>query len=238
MFFTTATLIFWVYAAVALLPAIYLLIYIYRLDRIEPEPVSLIIRLLISGALAGIASGFLEGIGTGLFNLVIDPSLPAYTALFAFLVVGVIEEGTKLIAFMSQAWKHPAFDYRFDAIVYAVSASIGFAALENIMYVLQFGLVTGFARAFTSIPAHVAFAVLAGMFFGRAKEAQRRGDVFGCRCYLIIGYLLAVFLHGFFDTAAMTGNMFGITALIVAILIIYFVIIKVVRKEAAKDHRI
>ena len=78
----------------------------------------------------------LEAVFQTVLDLLVDPGSPAYTILLAFLVVAVVEEGTKFWMLKRRTWNHPAFNYRFDGIVYAVFVSLGFAAYENTTYVL------------------------------------------------------------------------------------------------------
>ena len=95
------------------------------------------------------------------------------------------------------AWKHPAFDYRFDAVVYCVFSALGFAALENILYVAQFGLSVAVPRALLSVPGHFFFAVYMGIYLGEAKRAEREGEGFLRDRFLRESILVPVLLHGF-----------------------------------------
>ena len=114
----------------ALIPPFILLVKVYRMDTIEKEPKGLIFRLVLAGALTVIPAGFLEGIGIGsiLTPLVGKENIYLYNFLQYFLVVGIAEEGVKHFALRKITWCSPEFNYRFDAVVYAVSVSLGFAA--------------------------------------------------------------------------------------------------------------
>ena len=153
-----------IYILAAVLPAVILLRYIYRTDTVEKEPPGLLVLLLLMGVVAALCSGILEGLGETLLNALVDPGSPAYTILLAFLVVALVEEGTKFILLKKCTWYHPAFNYRFDAIVYAVFVSLGFAAFENIQYVLNYGLSVALPRALLAVPGHMSFAVFMGLF--------------------------------------------------------------------------
>lgn len=100
-----------------------------------------------------------------------------------FLVVAVSEEICKIAPVRLAAWKHPAFDYRFDAVVYSVSSALGFAAVENILYVVQSDLRTAVSRAVLSVPGHFFFAVAMGLLLSRAKQAENRETAAGGRFY-------------------------------------------------------
>lgn len=236
MFFTLPLLpILSVYALAALLPAIILLGYVYRHDTIEKEPVGLLLKLLLGGVLSALAAIVLEGVAQSLLDTLVSPQSPVYTALLAFLVVAVVEEGMKYFFLKRWTWNHPAFNYRFDGIVYAVFVSLGFAAYENIQYVLHYGLSVALSRALLAIPGHAAFAVYMGLFYGRAKLLESDGRSRAARGTLLWGYLVAVFLHGFYDTCAMTGGTVAALVFIVFVGLVDWRVFCVLKRESAKD---
>ena len=150
----------------ALLPAIILLIRVYKLDKIEKEPRPLLVKLVIVGALTGVAASLIEAVLTRLLNRYYSGSELGYLLLENFVAVALVEELCKHWPVRRFAWKHPAFDYRFDAVVYCVFSALGFAALENILYVAQFGLSVAVPRALLSVPGHFFFAVYMGIYLG------------------------------------------------------------------------
>lgn len=226
----------------AILPAIVLMVYVYRQDKIEPEPSALLIKLVGAGVLAGLLSMILEQIGTVFLNLGIpERSGSLYTILMAYLVVGVVEEGTKYGLMASITWKNPAFNFRFDGIVYAVFASLGFAAFENILYGFRYGVGTLATRAFLSIPGHMAFAVIFGIFYGHAKKNAdlsyyRPSKRILARVQNIIGYALAVLFHGTYDACLMTGTGISTLIFVLSVVLIYVVIFFVIRRESRFDQ--
>lgn len=138
----------------ALLPPLFLMIKIYKLDKVEKEPGGLIVKLLIFGVLTTIPAAFLEGFLISLVGGVISPKTTLFILVENFFCVGLVEEGVKYFALKKGSWNHPAFNYTFDGIVYAVAVSIGFAAAENVLYVMEYGMATAGVRAVTSIPGH------------------------------------------------------------------------------------
>ena len=219
--------------SLALLPAAALLFYIYRMDTIEKEPTKLLVRLFLFGCLCAIPASILEGIGDQLIAGIGS----VFVRLFvqAFLVVAVAEEGCKF-AFLCTAWKNPAFDYRFDAIVYAVCVSLGFAALENVLYVMQYGFATALIRAVTSVPGHCFFGVYMGYWFGKAKHARFYG-LPGSGTYLALAFIVPVLLHGFYDFCCfMSGSNGLFVAVFYAFLIAFFIsAVRCVKKASASD---
>ena len=224
-----------IYILAAVLPAVILLRYIYRTDTVEKEPPGLLILLLLMGVVAALCSSILEGLGETLLNALVDPGSPAYTILLAFLVVALVEEGTKFVLLKKCTWYHPAFNYRFDAIVYAVFVSLGFAAFENIQYVLHYGLSVALPRALLAVPGHMSFAVFMGLFYGRAKLCEAYSYRRGMKRNLATGYLTAVLLHGFYDACAMIGTPGSTIVFLVFVALMYWRVFHLVKKEAATD---
>lgn len=154
--------------AAALVPPVVLLVYIYREDRVEKEPPGLLVRLLLGGALSVLSALAWERLTLSLLG---PPAGAARAALYCLLGVGLAEEGGKFLFLRLLSWRDPAFNYRFDGIVYAVFVSMGFAAVENLLYVAGDGtLRTALVRAVTAIPGHAAFAVFMGFYYGCAKR--------------------------------------------------------------------
>lgn len=224
-----------IYILAAVLPAIILLRYIYRTDTVEKEPPGLLLLLLLMGVVAALCSGILETLGETVLNALVDPGSPAYTILLAFLVVAIVEEGTKFVFLKKCTWYHPAFNYRFDGIVYAVFVSLGFAAFENIQYVLHYGLSIALPRALLAVPGHMSFAVFMGLFYGRAKLCEAYSYRPGMRRNLLIGYLVAVFLHGFYDACAMIGSTTSTVVFLVFVGLMYFWVFRLLKRESATD---
>ena len=224
-----------IYGAADLLPAIYLMKYIYRKDTVEKEPSMLLMSLLIYGVIAALISIALEGIGTKILNSLMDQSSVGYTLVLAFVVVAMVEEGAKFAMLKRRTWREVNFNYRFDGIVYAVFISLGFAAFENIGYVLGYGLSVAPARALLAVPGHMCFGVFMGTFYGRAKQCQVWGDKSEERANLWLGYIVAVLLHGFYDSCAMINTVASSITFIAFVVIMYIVVIKKVNKESQND---
>lgn len=218
--------------SLALLPACILLAYIYHMDTIEKEPLRLLLRLFLLGGLCAVPASILERIGMAL--LAPYRGTWRYAALEAFCVVAVAEEGCKL-AVLRSTWHDPAFDYRFDAIVYAVCVSLGFAVVENLGYVYRYGFSAGILRAFTSVPGHCFFGVFMGYWFGSAKYCRFYGFSDGRR-QLLCTALVPMLLHGFYDFCCfMSGNPIFVVAFYVFLPIFFYFSIRCVRKASACD---
>lgn len=223
------------YILAAILPAALLLRYIYRHDTIEKEPAGMLASLLLLGIVAAIISGFLENLGEKLLMILVEPGSPAYIITLAFLVVALVEEGTKFILLKWRTWHAPDFNYRFDGIVYAVFLSLGFAAYENIQYVLHFGLSVALPRAFLSVPGHLVFAVVMGFFYSRSKLADSHGSDMDTVLNLWWAYFTAVLLHGVYDACAMIGTPIAVLLFVIFILSMYLLVYRLIKRQSASD---
>ena len=147
--------------AAALLPCAVLLYYIYKKDKIEKEPTGLLIKLFIFGCISTIPAVILEMVGTNVLAAIgLDPNSVLFILIENFLVVGFAEEFSKRFMLKLGSWKDPNFNYIFDGVVYAVFVSVGFAALENVGYIMSFGLEVAPIRGLAAIPLHA----ICGMF--------------------------------------------------------------------------
>ena len=196
----------------ALVPAAFLMVQVYRLDRIEKEPAGVLLKLVLFGALSGLAAGAIEGALTRVLDVTLGGSM-LRLVLENFLAVALVEEACKRWVVLKFAWRHPAFDYRFDAVVYCVFSALGFAALENILYVAEYGFAVAVSRALLSVPGHCFFAVYMGIYLGQAKMAERAMQRYYIELpdespgqYLRASLLVPTLLHGFWDFSLSVGG--------------------------------
>ena len=224
-----------IYVLAAVLPAAFLMRYVYRQDKIEKEPANLLISLIGKGILAALAAIVLELLGQSLLNALVDSEDRLYVYLMAFLVVAAVEEGTKFFFLYRRTWRDPNFNYRFDAILYAVFVSLGFAAFENVKYVFSYGLSVALPRAILSVPGHMGFAVFMGVFYGRARRCHSRGNSFGSKVNLALGYLFPVLLHGIFDTCCMLGTESAVLTFLGFVAAMYLIVYCLLRRESRTD---
>ena len=189
-----------IFLILAVLPAVILLACIYNKDRVEKEPAGLLFRLFLLGALSTIPAIFFELCGQSVFGAFFNEKSLIYIICENFLVVALAEEGCKYFFLKRTTWKAPAFNYTFDAVVYAVVISLGFATLENIMYVVgEATLGVALMRGILSVPGHAIDGVFMGAFYGAAKYFERRGDLTRKRSHLRWALLVPVVNHGFYD---------------------------------------
>lgn len=175
--------------ALAIAPGLAICLFIFHRDVYNREPK---LNLFVSfglGAIAVLPAALIELSLIGYTNQSI-----AGVAITAFLVVALTEEFVKFLVLRFYAYPKKSFDEPLDGIVYGVMTSMGFATVENILYVQEYGIQTGIMRMFVSVPAHASFGVLMGYFVGKAKFDTPRSKQLAAT-----GLFWAVLFHGIFD---------------------------------------
>ena len=228
----------------ALVPAAFLMVQVYRLDRIEKEPAGLLLKLALFGALSGLAAGAIEGALTRVLDVTLGGST-LRLVLENFLAVALVEEACKRWVVLKFAWRHPAFDYRFDAVVYCVFSALGFAALENILYVAEYGFAVAVSRALLSVPGHCFFAVYMGIYLGQAKMAERAMQRYYIELpdespgqYLRASLLVPTLLHGFWDFSLSVGGWLMTILFYLFVLAFFIDAYRKLRFAAGSDERL
>lgn len=176
----------------AILPVFLIIFYVYLKDKYQREPKRLLLLHFVLGAIISII------ISTVLYTVIgtlveFDKNSIVQQFVYAFFVVALIEEFSKYVIVRFVAQTNKQFDEPFDGIMYAVMVSMGFAATENILYVINGGIGVAIVRAFTAVPAHATFAILMGFFMGKAKFSKNR------MWLNLTGLFLAIIFHGTYD---------------------------------------
>ena len=210
---------------ISLAPIFIIAFYIYSRDIYEKEPISYLLKALSIGAIIVLPVVFIEKQLSVHAEKLEGISNAAW---IAFIVAGLTEEGMKYLAFLLFFWKSSNFNERFDGIVYAVYISLGFAGIENILYVFSGGYSVGIVRALTAVPAHALFGVVIGYYFGLAKFYPKFRGV-----YLILAFFLPFVFHGLYDFLLMANSTFFLSIFIP--LFIYFWIIGFRKISIASD---
>ncbi len=180
--------------AAALLPA-FLILWFFLSRDLQPEPRDVLVKTFVYGILIVIPVLLIAIPLSWLTELPSDPD--ARGLLDAFLCAAIPEELMKYVVLAFFCARHPAFDEPMDGIVYGVTASLGFAAFENVMYVTGAGyewLDVAWMRALTAVPGHAAMGAVMGYFVARAFFARTRR-----RWLAFLALALPIALHGLYD---------------------------------------
>jgi len=192
------------------LPALGLAIYVRRTDVTSGEPLSLLVGTFLLGVLTANFAAVLNSVTKGYFTALGFVG----NALFFFLIVGPVEETVKLLAVRLYAYGHDRFEAVVDGAVYGAVAGLGFATIENALYITQnldaptaggLGLI-GLGGGITAVralagPGHVIYSAFAGYYLGLAKfNPENRGPI------VIKGLLIAAFIHATYNTTVGIGS--------------------------------
>ena len=218
------------YLLIALAPVFIILIYIYVRDKYEKEPISLLLKSLFFGALIVLPVIYIETSLTAIATFSTRVSAAFYEA---FIVAAITEEVFKFGVLYWLIKKSPEFNERFDGIVYAVFISLGFAGIENILYIFDSGLYTGIVRAFTAVPAHAFFGVSMGYYFALSKFKTE-----STRLNLIKALLIPILLHGIYDFILMVGNPITILFFIPFLIYLWINGFKKIKNGSVKSRKI
>jgi len=194
-----------VVALLSALPAFVLVAFVWRQDIVEKEPLT---TLAVTFVLAVLFASFAATANTllgGVFR-----SIPIVgLGLFFYIVVAPVEETVKWLGIRLHAYRQPEFDAVIDGAVYGAVAGLGFATIENTLYVVQgfldaqeagstqaigAALGTATSRALAG-PGHVIYSAWAGYYLGLAKfNRENRGPI------VVKGLLIAALIHGTYNT--------------------------------------
>ncbi len=204
----------------AITPVALFIYYIYSKDTLK-EPANLLIKCFLLGVVSAIPAILLETVLSA-FNVFQSPFLQSFYN--AFIVAGFSEELVKFSFLYLAVWKSREFDQYYDGIVYAVCVALGFAGIENILYIMQYGYEIAFMRAILPVPMHGFCGVFMGYFFSLARfshNPQRKN-------YLILSFLVPMLLHGtfnfilmYYDAIAYSGMGMTILTILFTVFIIY-----------------
>lgn len=215
----------------AVLPSIYLGLYIYKHDTVEKESKKLLTLLFLGGILAIPLTLFIEMIIIDSIITIDKDNLTIFgTFLFAFYYIAAVEEGSKWIFLKTFSWKNKEFNHLYDGLIYAAFVALGFATLENILYVFQGGVVTGLLRAVTAVPGHFFDGIFMGYFFAKAKEAQVKNESGKKGLFLLLSYVVPVVLHGAYDFLCMVEIETAVLLFLVLVIILYIASFSMIKK--------
>ncbi len=219
----------------SVLPSVLLGRYIYKKDVVEKESRKLLTKLIIVGVLSTFTTLIITLIVSSIFPVLSadESSLDLFSlAVHVFFGIAIIEEFSKWIWNYFVSWKNEEFNYLYDAIVYSVFVSLGFATFENILYVFE-GALTGIGytialyRMVLAVPAHAFFGVTMGYYLGLAKLLEINGDKDKSSIYKLLSVIMPTTYHFLYDYLIM-ANLEGIFYLFVIYL--YIVSFRKVKK--------
>lgn len=168
-------------------PGLALLSYFYLKDEYDAEPISVVLRTFIYGALLVFPIMFIQHV-LGVEDVIHSNWTDA------FISSSMLEEFFKWFILFYAVYQHVAFDEPFDGIVYGASVSLGFATLENIFYLVGNGVEHALSRALLPVSSHALFGVIMGFYIGKAKFTANSKYK-----WIVLSLIVPFGLHGFYD---------------------------------------
>lgn len=185
----------------ALLPIIILGYYTYSKDS-KKEPKLLLLKLFVGGFGAVVLTIIISSALRILFpsfngnvNEFGSIKLLAYT----FFIISLVEEFSKFIFTYILSYYNKEYDELYDMIVYSVFVSLGFALIENVLFVFDGGILLAISRFFFAVPTHASVAVFMGYYLSFAKLADINNSKKLKKKYLVLSLLVPITLHGIYD---------------------------------------
>ena len=207
----------------AVLPPLLIAFYIYKQDKFDKEPKELILKSFLFGCFSVIPIIILE--------LIFNESIFSNYFVYMFCGVALVEEGMKYFFLKKYLFDNPEFNEPFDGIVYAVMVSLGFATVENLVYVFVYypdqQISVAAQRMISAIPLHASCGVIMGFYVGLAKFSSSP------RSLLFKGVFFATLLHAIYNYFFISGNgTYSILSVLALILGVYL------SNKAIKIHQL
>ncbi|OEH93479.1 glutamic-type intramembrane protease PrsW [Bacillus solimangrovi] len=168
-------------------PGLALLSYFYLRDQYDTEPVTMVFRSFLLGVLLVFPIMFIQ------YAFLTEGVLQSPFAN-AFLLSGLLEEFFKWFIMFYTVYQHSHFDERYDGIVYGVAVSLGFATVENILYLFANGVTLAIGRALLPVSSHAIYGVVMGYYLGIAKFSKMKKSI-----WIWASLIIPVLLHGMYD---------------------------------------
>ncbi len=193
-------------------PILACILWIYIKDKYEKEPIFTLLKFYILGIVVSILAILVE-------DMLVRISLFEgwlYNLYTSFVVAGMVEEGIKGLILIPVLLKEKDFNEKLDGIIYSILLVLGFATVENILYIvfedISQAYQIGIVRGLVSIPGHIMFAITMGYYTSKAKFCNNKVKR---REYLFLAILLPILLHGLFDFILMLDERWSIILFIV-----------------------
>lgn len=204
---------------IAIVPVYAIGLYIYNKDK-EKEPKKLLTKLFIFGMLSCIPAIFLELL-VGYFFGEEEYMNLWESFIYTLINIAFIEEICKWFIVYKITYNNKEFDHIYDAVVYCIFTALGFATIENLLYVYIGGVGVGLARAISAIPGHAAFAIIMANYYGNAKLAKVNNDHKKETTNLILSVFVPTIAHCIYDYLLLTDHFLILIIFLVFLIAIY-----------------
>lgn len=202
------------------LPIYLICLFVYKKDN-KKEPKKFLRKLFFFGILSCIPAAIIELVIEPLFG---DINKLNLFSLFIYVALGIalVEEFCKWVIVYKKTYDNKEFDQTYDAIVYSVFVSLGFACLENILYCISSNSVlTSLLRALTAIPGHTLDAIIMGNFLYLSKTLLLNNNKKQSKRMLLLSILMPTLVHTIYDYCIFTDRLIFYVIFAIFLLFIY-----------------
>lgn len=176
-------------------PGLALLSYFYLRDQFGQEPVLIVFKTFLLGAILTFPIMFIQ-------YVINAEGIIQNELLSSFLSASLTEEFFKWFVLFLYVYQHAEFDEPFDGIVYGASISLGFATVENILYLAANGVSFALGRALLPVSSHALFGVIMGYYLGKGKFLKGQN---GWK-WVFTAFFVPFILHGLYDYILLSGK--------------------------------
>ncbi|WP_100372673.1 glutamic-type intramembrane protease PrsW [Bacillus sp. FJAT-45037] len=208
----------------AIAPGMALLSYFYLRNDYETTTASHVLRTFIIGIILVFPVMVLQYAFT-------TEGLLQTNVLQAFVLYGFFEEFFKWFMLFFFVYQYGKMTKRYDGIVYGASLSLGFASMENIFYLLAYGLEAAVTRALLPVSSHALYGVIMGYYIGRAKLEDDKRKVL-----LTLALIIPVLLHGIYDFILLSFGVYVLIGLVPFMVGLWLLALNKVKWANKLDH--
>ena len=174
---------------VAIAPGLALFSYFYLRKQIAKDPSRTLLHTFVYGAMMTFPILFIQ-------HVFEEENIFTHTFLRNVVFTSGLEEFFKWLILLIAIYRHVEFKDAYDGILYGASVSLGFATVENILYLFTYGTEIAFIRALLPVSSHALFGVVMGYYIGRAKFAVEEDK----RKLLFLAFLAPYILHFIYNS--------------------------------------
>ena len=186
----------------ALVPAIIVIVLVYKRDKIEKESKLLIVFLIFLGMLSAFITNKVGSPIASSLAGVIPQNHLFFIIICDFFIIALLEEGLKYWSIKLPTWNSSEFDFIFDGIVYGASVGIGFAIYEAFTHAGQAEFSIMVIRSLSSLSGHFGYGVIMGALYGFARAKDSENDEKGSKAFRSLAFIVPWLLHGIYDFMA------------------------------------
>ena len=214
------------------LPVVLLATFIYMKDK-NKEPSKLLLKLFLGGFLSVIITLVLSlmlEIFVPIFRLDIEKLNLIELVFYTFINVALVEEFAKWIITYNFSYNDNNLDEVYDMIVYSVFVALGFAFVENVLYVFEGGIGTGILRALLAVPGHACDGAIMGYYLGLAKLSEINKNNKLKKKNMLFSILIPTIMHGIYDYCLFTENFLFSIIFYIFVIIVYIITFKRIKR--------